>query len=438
MAFQSFKVSENVIALLSRSPELFHKALERGLVADDFIEEADKFVFEKMKSLLHNGVELNVENIETRLPDEQRAHWRKVFADGPITQNIDYYIDALKRDRFRKKAYEDCRALTLSIGKSDPYESESEILGLMSKTFNAIFADTKRRSDAETVGSVYDQICKEYDENFKANKTTSDRIKGISTGMPLLDSKTSGFCGGSVYTVAARTGVGKTTLACNFAITAAKQGKRVAFFTIEMTSKELTEKMISRIAEVPVLKIENTALNDIELDRMVRAGDIFHSMSIDIYDIQRDFSKLQASLSALSATDAVDMVVIDYVQLLKQPGNNFKARNYELGDITAELKSMAKSMGVPFVVLAQLGRTVDTIDGLRRPMLSDLKDSASIEMDSNNVFFIHEENNNYELIIAKNRKGQKGSIPLKVDMRTNKMEGADENQRSRLPYKDND
>lgn len=433
MSYKTFTVQEDVLALLANNRDSFTAALKAGLTSDIFSDASSKNAFEIMRDLHENNIPLVIENLIRRFPEDERDRWAKALTDGPITQNIGYYVNALKSDRVKKIAFEAFRELTLQIGKHDPFMPIENLFGQIVTTMNNVLSHASRRADAASVGSIYDELCDAYDKDIG----TGMRNEGhVLTGFKTLDTQTSGFSPGSLYTVAARTGLGKTTLACNFAINAAEKGKRVAIFSIEMTAHELTEKMISNIAGISVLRFENRLLSDIELDRVSAAREKFHQMPINIYDVDSDFAKLQASIQAIGATGSTDLVIIDYVQLLKVRGA--QSRNYEIQEITNALKSTAKRLSVPVVILAQLNRSVETDDGFRRPGLRDLKDSSSIEQDSNGVFFIHEEKGEYELIIGKNRKGQKGSIKLKVDLKNNRMSEAEREGHptgyTRLPY----
>lgn len=428
---REWKIDESILSLLTRDDLNWDQALSYGLTEHDFTDESSRDVYRKLKSLRDNGVPLVWDNIKIRLDTKQRELWVNVFCDGPIAQNIGYFINALRNNTWKHALIDQTKALAKDISNFDPYDAPDVLKGRIQRFALEATNGSPHGIGGESVGTIFDRICREYDTRQPDRQTS-----GISTGIKKLDQMISGFCPGSVYTIAARTGLGKTTLACNFAINAAAQGRRVTFFTIEMTAGEVTEKFLSKLSAVPVLKMENRAMNDVELDAFYTAGKKLSPMPINVVDVDRNFHTLMSHLSAIDAMKSTDLVVVDYVQLLKQPGNNFKARNYELGDIMTELKLTAKRMGVPFLVLAQLNRSVETADGLRAPNPGDLKDSGSIEQDSNCIMFIHQEQNQYQLIVAKNRKGPVGAIPLKVDMRTNRMEGADEIQTGRTPYRD--
>jgi replicative DNA helicase len=428
---RAYKPHEAVLCLLARDEEnwkLFHSL---GLTVDNFPDEDSKDLAVSLKNMVSQGVSTrHIENLEYSLSESQMTKWRDVFVNGPIAQDIRFFARGMVTHAKYSEVMSGLSDLMGKFGKANPFNPPDELLGeLHAFSTKATQGDTGY-STGESVAKLLERYCEEYD-----NRTGGD-VSGVTTGIRNLDQMLSGFCPGSVYTLAARTGLGKTTLACNFALYAAASGARVAFFTIEMTADELLEKFMSHLSGVPVLKMQNKLMNDLELDRFFTAKNKLAEMDIKIFDIDTNFAKLQAQLAALNAMKNIDLVVIDYIQLLKQPGNNFKARNYELGDISTELKLMAKTMGVPFIVLAQLNRNVETNDGMREPQLSDLKDSGSIEQDANCIMFIHLEGNQYKLLVKKNRKGPVGAIPLKVDMRTNRMEGADEIQAGRMPYKD--
>jgi replicative DNA helicase len=428
---REWKIDESILCLLTRGESNWQLAESAGLIESDFTDSDARDVFRKLKSLRDNGVALEWDNIKTRLDTKQRETWIAIFGNGPIATNIGYFINALRNNTWKLSVMEQIKVLAKHVANFDPYDPPDNLKGRVHQFAIEATQGSHHSIGGESVAVIFDRICKDYDA-----REPDKVVSGIPTGIKKLDQMISGFCPGSVYTVAARTGLGKTTLACNFAVNAAATGKRVTFFTIEMTADEVTEKFISKLSSVPVLKMENRSMDDVETDAFYKAGLKLSPMPIKVVDVDRNFSTLVSHLTAIDAMKSTDLVVIDYIQLLKQPGANFKARNYELGDIMTELKLMAKRMGVPFIILAQLNRSVETAEGLRAPNPGDLKDSGSIEQDSNCIMFIHRDQNQHQLIVAKNRKGPIGAIPLKVDMRTNKMEGADEIQNIRLPYKD--
>ena len=427
----AYKPHEAVLCLLARDEhnwKLFH---ELGLSVKDFPDEDSRDIATSLKNLIDQNVSTShIENVESCMTEKQKEKWRNIFLNGPVAQDIRFFARAMVNNTKIIEVVSGLDKISVSFKKANPFNPIDELLGSVHSFTSVIKSGATSFGRGETVEDLVIRYCEEYD------KKKSGEFSGVTTGIKLLDQMLSGFCPGGVYTIAARTGLGKTTLACNFAISAALSGKRVSFFTIEMTAEELLEKLLSRLSGVPVLKMQNKLMNDQDLDLFYKATQQIAELPIKIFDIDTNFAKLHSQLVSLDAMKSTDLVIIDYIQLLKQPGNNFKARNYELGDISTELKQLSKSMGVPFLLLAQLNRAVETGDGMREPNNSDLKDSGSLEQDANCIMFIHLEGSNYKLLVKKNRKGPQGAIPLKVDMRANKIEGADEIPEGRLPYRD--
>ena len=259
-----------------------------------------------------------------------------------------------------------------------------------------------------------------FKDTFKAIEDASNNkggTTGISTGFTELDRITNGFGKGELIIVAARPGMGKTTLALNFMLDAVKQDKRVLMYSVEMTATEL----VSNISEIPGDRIHRGKLTDTEYKGVYDdTSDIINSGLLYIDAETSELFSIKSVAKKLNHLAKLDMIIIDYMQLLSGGDSNNKQQNREqqIAFISRNLKALAKELDIPIICLSQLSRAVES-RGNKRPMLSDLRESGAIEQDANKVIFIYRDgyysktnDTTTEIIVAKNRAGRLGTAVL--------------------------
>ena len=263
-----------------------------------------------------------------------------------------------------------------------------------------------------------------FKDTFKAIEDASNNkggTTGISTGFTELDRITNGFGKGELIIVAARPGMGKTTLALNFMLDAVKQDKRVLMYSVEMTATELGLKLVSNISEIPGDRIHRGKLTDTEYKGVYDdTSDIINSGLLYIDAETSELFSIKSVAKKLNHLAKLDMIIIDYMQLLSGGDSNNKQQNREqqIAFISRNLKALAKELDIPIICLSQLSRAVES-RGNKRPMLSDLRESGAIEQDANKVIFIYRDgyysktnDTTTEIIVAKNRAGRLGTAVL--------------------------
>jgi len=240
---------------------------------------------------------------------------------------------------------------------------------------------------------------------------------GIPTPWPLLDRSTGGFRAGQLIIIAARPAVGKSTMAVQMAVAAAETGVGATIFSLEMSSTLIMRRLIAGRSSVNLSKWNQNALDRAERDAIAREAGRIAALPLYLHDVANTtIALIRAELLKARATKLIDLVVVDYLQLVGSVrGRSSATRNDEVGDISRGLKVLAMELQVPIVALSQLSRAGER-DG-RRPRLSDLRDSGSIEQDADVVAFLHRNNqdglpNLVDLIVAKNRVGRTGDVPL--------------------------
>jgi replicative DNA helicase len=251
-------------------------------------------------------------------------------------------------------------------------------------------------------------------------------VTGVPTGLPWLDDQTLGLQPGSLVIVAARPSVGKTALALNIAAHAATKAQRkVVFFSLEMPSDQLALRMLASEARLDSERIGKGKLGHHDWDSILVHGDRLMGAPIWFDDtFVLSPVELRSKCRKLKRESGLDLVVIDYLQLMHAPsGRATQSREQEIATISRSLKALAKELEVPVVALSQLNRAVEKRKG-ERPMLADLRESGAIEQDADIVMFLHRPETEegepsinaqvqeVELILAKHRQGPTGLVPL--------------------------
>jgi replicative DNA helicase len=307
----------------------------------------------------------------------------------------------------------------------DAYEDTTDVFDLLDKTEQSIFeiSDSNLRKNYDTMKSLMFQAIQELQEK----KNHKDGLTGIPTGFSRLDRITSGWQKSDLIIIAARPGMGKTAFIVSAMRNAAVDfNYPVAIFSLEMASLQLVNRLISAEAELESEKIKKGNLAEFEWQQLVHKTNRLSAAPIFIDDTPAlSILELRAKCRRLKAEHNVQLIVIDYLQLMKgDAGGN---REQEIASISRALKGIAKELNVPVIALSQLSRGVETRGGDKRPQLSDLRESGSIEQDADIVMFLYrpeyykitvDEDNMptqgmAEVIIAKHRNGSLDTVKLK-------------------------
>lgn len=283
--------------------------------------------------------------------------------------------------------------------------------------------DIRQGKNMQGLQRINETIIETFDRLDALNSDENQLYQGIPTGIKSLDDTITGLNRSDLILLAARPGMGKTSFALNIARhVAVKEKRKVAFFSLEMTKEQLTSRLLSTESMVGGIKLRTGKLADDEWIRLVEAGDVLSKTEIYFDDTPGiTVPEMKAKLRRLKN---VDLVVIDYLQLMSG-SRRIDNRVQEISEITRNLKIMAKEINVPVVTLSQLSRASEQRSD-HRPMLSDLRDSGSIEQDADIVLFLYRndyykddvnvdedfDKNSGECIVAKNRHGETKSVPL--------------------------
>ncbi|MDR1467218.1 MAG: replicative DNA helicase [Oscillospiraceae bacterium] len=334
----------------------------------------------------------------------------------PAISNVEIYAKIV-REKYDVRILIEAARDIISDATQNTVDSEA----LLDLAEQKIF-DIRKEETTKGLQKVSEVIVETFNRLDALNSEESDLYKPISTGISDLDSTIIGLNKSDLILLAARPGMGKTSFALNIVRNVAiKSNKKIAFFSFEMTKEQLASRMLASEALIRGDKLRIGKLNESEWIRLIEAGDLLSKSQIYLDDSPGlTVPEIKAKLRRLKD---VSLVVIDYLQLMSGVRHT-DSRVQEISEITRNLKLMAKELNIPVLTLSQLSRASEQRSD-HRPMLSDLRDSGSIEQDADIVMFLYRKDyyrdsiqdedsdrNSSECIVAKNRHGEARSVDL--------------------------
>lgn len=387
----------------------------------DFYKEAHKIIYECMLSLSNKGEPIDLITLTEELKNQGYlndvggiSYITSLSTIVPTTSNVKYYADIVKDKSVLRNLIKASNDI-ISLG----YDGTTKIQDVLDKAEKKIFdiSQEKTSDDFKPINLVlmdtYDMI-----ENLYTNKSD---VTGITTGFKDLNKKINGLQRTDLVLIAARPAMGKTAFSLNLVQNAALKGDAsVAVFSLEMSKEQLVQRMLSSQSNVELKKIKTGTLNNNDWPRIIDAMAVLSEAKIHIDDTPGiTISELRSKCRKLKIEKGLDLILIDYLQLMEGEGNN-ESRQQEISKISRSLKKIAKELDCPVVALSQLSRAPEQRAD-HRPMLSDLRESGAIEQDADIVMFLYrdeyyhpdsESKNIGEIIIAKNRHGETGAVEL--------------------------
>lgn len=277
-------------------------------------------------------------------------------------------------------------------------------------------------SDETTITNVnenveyYLNLVEERRQTYEKNKDANDGLQGIPSSIDSLNTFTTGWLPGQMITVAARTGVGKTVLAVNSATAAARANKSVLFFSLEMGSDEIQDRIYSSISSVPMKELKQGNLSDESKDWLKESVEEFKDLKIAIdTDSELTVDDIRAkAVKKAQSEEGLDFIIVDYLQLIR-PNGKFGSRQEAVQDVSRKIKRLAKQLEVPIMILAQLNKAKDDEDNM--PRMDDIRESYAIAQDSDIVVLLHRPKTDTDavdpktfVILEKNRNGESEKI----------------------------
>ena len=392
------------------------------LNAEDFYLPEHKEIFRVMADLNRDHSPIDLVTMHAELSRRGTLegiggteNLMRIMNAVPASANVKAYIDIVREKSTLRKLIDACRKIS-----AECYKQQAPVSETLTAAEKAIFDIVMNRADGEALQPLGEVVIRTYDQIEQLAKLHG-AIAGVPTGFIDLDSLLTGLHSGEMVVVGARPSMGKTSFAMNIAAYASlNKGKKVAVFTLEMPREQIAMRILCSDARVDMQRVrKGTLTND---DWMKLANSLTPMVAAPMYiDDTAGItpSQLRSRCRRLMMDKGLDLVVIDYLGLMRADGR-VESRQLEVSEISRQLKAIALDLKVPVVACAQLSRAnKDRQD--KRPLLSDLRDSGSIEQDADVVMFLHreeyynketEDKNIGEVIIAKQRSGPLGTVKL--------------------------
>ena len=387
-------------------------SVSETLVPEDFYKEAHKVIYESMLKLYNSQSEIDL----ITLTDELRgiAYITSLSTVVPTTSNIKYYVNIVKEKSISRQLISAANDI-INLG----YDGSAKVEDVLENAEKKIFDISQERAtnDFQPINQVISEALSMLEKLYEEKND----VTGLTTGFRDLNKKINGLQRSDLLLIAARPAMGKTAFALNLVQNAALKGDAsVAVFSLEMSKEQLVQRMIASQSTVELKKIKTGTLADNDWPRITDGMAILSGAKIHIDDTPGiKISELRSKCRKLKIEKGLDLVLIDYLQLMEGEGQN-ESRQQEIAKISRSLKILAKELDCPVVALSQLSRAPEQRAD-HRPMLSDLRESGSIEQDADIVMFLYrdeyynpdtEKKNIGEVIVAKNRHGETGTVEL--------------------------
>lgn len=419
---QSIESEQSVIGAMLVNPECLTTVLEH-VKPDSFYKQSHKYIFQAILELYNNAEPIDVVTVSEYLRDignleaiGGRSYINDMALSVVTTANVEYHAKKVQQKATMRELI---KAGTNIV--ADAYE-ETDVEKALDNAERAVFELGQRRS-AKELTHIKDIVSETFSK-IESRAENQDKITGIPSGFDDLDNMTAGFQKSDLIILAARPSMGKTAFCLNLAANAAfKGGSGVAIFSLEMSKEQLVQRLLCSEAEIDAQRIRtgNMQMSDWSAlsNAMARLAPmpiyIDDSPGVSVMELRSKARKLKYE------NENLGMIIIDYLQLMEGDGSSKGDRVQEISKISRGLKGLAREIDVPVIALSQLSRAVESRQN-KRPMLSDLRESGSIEQDADIVMFIYrdeyynpdlvEKKGEAEVIIAKQRNGPVGHITL--------------------------
>ena len=418
------EAEQSVLGAVFMAPEVLSTVAEMLPRVEYFYQVANQRIYASMLDMFTLGKPVDfvttiehMKSMGTYDEETDKVYILKIAQLVPSIDNVSRYCEIV-RDCF------DRRRLIIAARKIlDDSQDSSALTGQLLDSAEQNIFDIRRGKSNQSLQKMSEVLFMVYDKLDALNSPDKDKYKGIPTGIGELDATITGLTRNDLIILAARPGMGKTSFALNIARHASVVcGRRVAFFSLEMGREQLASRMLSSESYVQSTKLRTGELSEAEWTRLIEGGDILSKAELYFDDTPGiTVPEMKAKIRRLQD---VDLIIIDYLQLMNS-AKRIDNRVQEISEITRNLKIMAKELNVPVIALSQLARSSDKRND-HKPVLSDLRDSGSIEQDADIVLFLYREayypgegesredmnQNKSECIVAKNRHGESKSVPL--------------------------
>lgn len=432
----SIEAEQSVLGSIFLDPETVVNVLEY-LETSDFYRKNHQIIFDAILQLNNRNEAIDVVTIANELDTKNQLenaggmeYLAELAVAVPTSANVEYYAKIVEEKSILRNLI---RSATEIVRKG--YEEGDELAVMLDNAEQNILQVSERRNRSGFI-RISDVVSASL-QNIESLAQQSDDVTGVPTGYIALDKMTAGLQKEELIILAARPAVGKTAFALNIAQNVAtKADQVVAIFSLEMGAESLVNRMLCAEGNIDAGHLRTGQLSEDEWSNLIMAMGTLGQSKIFIDDTPGiRIAEIRAkSRRLLQEQGKLGLIVIDYLQLIE--GNNRESRQQEVSDISRQLKKLAKELKVPVIALSQLSRGVEQRQD-KRPVLSDIRESGSIEQDADIVAFLYrddyyereggeeperdeQENNVVEVIIEKNRSGARGTVKLLFKKEFNK------------------
>jgi len=417
----SVEAERSVLGAMLQDGNAVMQAAE-SLTADDFYQPQHREIFDCMLKLYREQSPVDLITVDSELSRRGTlegvggtAYLIELSQYVPTTANVKAYIALVSEKSTLRKLIKASQEIS-----QECYSQQNPLQETLGHAEKAIFDIVMNRSSGESLVPVKEVLYNTYAQIEELSKLKG-RVSGVPTGFTALDNLLTGMHGGEMIVLGARPSMGKTSLAMNIAAYAAlNAGKSVAVFTLEMPREQIAMRVLCSDARVDMQKVRQGTLSGDDWMRLAKSIGPMANSPLYIDDTAGITpSQLRSRCRRLMMDKGLDLVVVDYLGLMHSDTKS-ESRQLEVSEISRSLKAIALELKVPILACAQLSRA-PTARVDKRPALSDLRDSGSIEQDADVVMFIHregyydpnaEEKNIGEIILSKQRNGPLGTIKV--------------------------
>lgn len=416
----NIEAEQSVVGSMLMDKEAIAIASET-LIGEDFYARQHGIMFEAMVELYNEGKPVDLITLQDRLrekavPSEVCSieFVRELINSVPTSANIKHYANIVSEKSTLRKIIKTNQEI-----ENECYQDQEKLEVILENTEKKIFNLIQNRNGGDYV-PIKDVVIRALEKIEMASKNKG-AVTGISTGFYDLDYKTSGFQPSDFILIGARPSMGKTAFVLNIAQhVALKSDIPTAVFSLEMSKEQLVNRMFSLEAKVDAQAIRTGNLNDSDWEKLIESAGVIGKSNLIIDDTPGiSISELRSKCRKYKLEHNLGLVIIDYLQLMSGNGKT-DSRQQEISEISRSLKALAREISAPVIALSQVNRACETRPD-HRPMMSDLRESGSIEQDADVIMFIYrddyynkdsENKNMAEIIIAKQRNGPIGTVNL--------------------------
>nr|WP_206763019.1 replicative DNA helicase [Brevibacillus laterosporus] len=417
---QNIEAEESVLGAIFLSKEALITAMEL-LRPEDFYKTSHQRIFNTMLALYEKGEPVDLVTVTADLQDQKVleetggvVYLTSLASSVPTAANIEYYAKIVEEKSLLRRLIRTATKIA-----NDGYSREDEVGEIIADAEKYILEIAQNRNSGGFI-PIRDALMETYERIEFLSQRKGD-ITGIPSGYPDLDKMTAGFQRSDLIILAARPSVGKTAFALNVAQNvAARANETVAIFSLEMSASQLVQRMICAEGNLDASRMRSGGLEEDDWQKLTMAIGTLAKAPVYIDDTPGiTVQDIRAKCRRLQTEKGLGLILIDYLQLIQGRGKGDN-RQQEVSEISRTLKGIARELNVPIIALSQLSRSVEQRQD-KRPMMSDIRESGSIEQDADIVAFLYrddyydketEAKNIIEIIIAKQRNGPTGTVEL--------------------------